>query len=77
LSRARHPRELSIRPAAPGDSPALMALGERLAIGAAPWRDPVRVAAAARGWVASSLAAAGHDGHAVLVAGAGTRSRAW
>jgi ribosomal protein S18 acetylase RimI-like enzyme len=64
-------QELSIRPAAPGDSPALMALSERLAIGVAPWRDPVRVAAAARGWIGSSLAAAGQDGRAVLVARCG------
>jgi len=64
-------QELSIRPAAPGDSPALMALSERLAIGVAPWRDPVRVAAAARGWVGSSLAAAGRRGRAVLVARCG------
>jgi len=63
-------QELSIRPAAPGDSPALMALSERLAIGVAPWRDPVRVAAAVRGWVGSSLAA-GHDGRTVLVARCG------
>lgn len=48
-------QEISIRPATPGDSPALLALSERLVIGVAPWRDPVRVAAAARGWVGSSL----------------------
>jgi ribosomal protein S18 acetylase RimI-like enzyme len=61
-------QELRIRPAGPGDSPALLALSERLAIGVAPWRDPVKVAAAVRSWVESSLAAAGRDGHAMLVA---------
>ena len=64
-------QEISIHPAAPGDSPALMALSERLVTGVAPWRDPVRVAAAARGWVESSLAAAGRRGRAVLVARCG------
>ena len=57
-----------IRPVNPADHPAVLALSPRLAIGAAPWRDPDRVAAAARGWIESSLAAAGQDGHAVLVA---------
>ncbi len=46
----------------------MLGLSPRLTIGAAPWRDPDRVAAAARGWIESSLAAAGQDGHALLVA---------
>ena len=66
-------QELRIRPAVPGDSPALLALSGRLAIGVAAWRDPVKVAAAVRGWVESSLAEAGRDGHAVLVAESGDR----
>jgi ribosomal protein S18 acetylase RimI-like enzyme len=50
------------------DHHALLELSPRLIIGAAPWRDPAGVAAAARGWVESSLASAHEDGHAVLVA---------
>ena len=57
-----------IRPVNPADHPAVLGLSPRLTIGAAPWRDPDRVAAAARGWIESSLAAAGQDGHALLVA---------
>jgi ribosomal protein S18 acetylase RimI-like enzyme len=57
-----------IRPVIPADHPAVLALSPRLTIGAAPWRDPDRIAAAARGWIESSLAAAGQDGRAVLVA---------
>jgi ribosomal protein S18 acetylase RimI-like enzyme len=57
-----------IRPVNPADHPAVLALSPRLTIGAAPWRDPDKVAAAARGWIESSLAAAGQDGHTVLVA---------
>ena len=60
-----------IRPVNPADYSAVLALSPRLTIGAAPWRDPDRVAAAARGWIESSLAAAGQDGHALLVALAG------
>jgi ribosomal protein S18 acetylase RimI-like enzyme len=44
-----------IRPSRAGDYPALLALSSRLTIGAAPWRDRDRVAAAARGWIESSL----------------------
>lgn len=57
-----------IRPVRPEDHPALLALSARLTIGVAPWRDPEKVAGAVRGWIESSLASAGDDGHAVLVA---------
>jgi ribosomal protein S18 acetylase RimI-like enzyme len=60
--------EIEIRPVRDEDHPALLALSQRLTIGVAPWRDPVKVAAAARGWITTSLALAGDDGHAVLVA---------
>lgn len=60
--------EFDIRPATPVDRAALMNLSARLTTGVAAWRDPGKVAAAVRGWVESSLASAGHDGHAVLVA---------
>ena len=60
-----------IRPVRPADHPAVLALSPRLTIGAAPWRDPGRVAVAAQGWIESSLAAAGQDGRALLVALAG------
>ena len=61
----------SIRPAWPGDFPALLALSERLATGVAPWRDPAKAAAAARGWVESSVAEADTPGRAVFVAQCG------
>jgi ribosomal protein S18 acetylase RimI-like enzyme len=60
--------DFHIRPACKEDHHVLLKLSPRLTIGAAPWRDPAGVAAAARGWIESSLAAAHEDGHAVLVA---------
>jgi hypothetical protein len=63
-----HTGDISIRPVQPGDYPALLALSQRLTTGAAPWRDRGKFAAAARRWIESSLASAGCDGHAVLVA---------
>ena len=65
--------EFEIRPARDDDHPALLALSPRLTIGAAPWREPAKFAAAARGWIESSLAVADQDGHAVLVALLGGR----
>jgi ribosomal protein S18 acetylase RimI-like enzyme len=59
----------SVRPADEiEDNLALLGLSTRLTIGVAPWRNPRKVAAAVRGWVESSLASAGEEGHAVLVA---------
>ena len=60
--------DFDIRPAREEDYPALLALSARLTMGAAPWRDPAKVAAAARGWIESSLASAHEDGRAVMVA---------
>jgi ribosomal protein S18 acetylase RimI-like enzyme len=60
--------DFDIRPAREEDYPALLELSPRLTTGAAPWRDPARFAAAARGWIESSLASAHEDGHAVMVA---------
>jgi ribosomal protein S18 acetylase RimI-like enzyme len=60
--------EIEIRPVRDEDHPALLALSQRLTIGVAPWRDPAKVAAAARGWITTSLDLAGTDGHAMLVA---------
>lgn len=62
------PPDFDIRPAREEDRAALLALSPRLTTGAAPWRDPAKFAAAARGWIESSLASAHEDGHAVLVA---------
>jgi ribosomal protein S18 acetylase RimI-like enzyme len=67
------PSDFDIRPAREEDYPALLELSPRLTTGAAPWRDPARFAAAARGWIESSLASAHEDGHAVLVARLGGR----
>ena len=60
--------DFQIRPVREEDRPALLELSPRLTIGAAPWRDPAGVAAAAQGWIESSLASAHEDGHAMLVA---------
>ena len=60
--------EFGIRPAGPGDHPALLGLSTRLTVGVAPWRDPAKAATAVRGWITSSLASARQDGHDVLVA---------
>ena len=60
--------DFAIRPARPQDYPALLGLSPRLVIGVAPWRDPAKVATAVREWIESSLASAGEQGHAVLVA---------
>jgi ribosomal protein S18 acetylase RimI-like enzyme len=57
-----------IRPVREQDRDALVKLSARLTIGAAPWRDPAGIAAAARGWIESSLAAANEDGRAMFVA---------
>ena len=62
-----------IRPVRDEDHPAVLGLSPRLTTGAAPWRDPGRFAAAARGWIESSLAAAQDEGRAVLVAVLGGR----
>jgi ribosomal protein S18 acetylase RimI-like enzyme len=60
--------DFHIRPVREDDNHALLELSARLTIGAAPWRDPAGFAAAARGWIESSLASAHEDGHAMLVA---------
>ncbi|HUA29556.1 MAG TPA: GNAT family N-acetyltransferase [Streptosporangiaceae bacterium] len=62
------PADFHIRPVREEDHHVLLELSARLTIGAAPWRDPAGLAAAARGWIESSLASAHEDGHAVLVA---------
>lgn len=62
------PPDFRIRPARKEDYPALLALSPRLTTGAAPWRDPEKFAAAARGWIESSLASASEEGRAVMVA---------
>jgi ribosomal protein S18 acetylase RimI-like enzyme len=50
------------------DEAAVRALAPRLTEGVAPWRDPAEVRRAVEGWVHDSLARAGDDDHAVLVA---------
>lgn len=62
------PEDFHIRPVREEDRRALLELSPRLTIGAAPWRDPARFSAAARGWIESSLASAHEAGHAVLIA---------
>jgi ribosomal protein S18 acetylase RimI-like enzyme len=65
--------EFEIRPVRAEDHQAVLALSPRLTIGAPPWRDPARFAAAARGWIETSLASAEDAGHAVFVAVRGGR----
>src|ERR1700683_1418523 len=67
------PMEFETRPAGAEEYPAAAALSPRLTTGAAPWRDPARFAAAARGWIETSLASAEDAGHAVFVAVRGGR----
>jgi ribosomal protein S18 acetylase RimI-like enzyme len=62
------PPDFDIRPAREEDYSALLALSPRLTTGAAPWRNPAKFAAAARGWIESSLASASEEGRAVMVA---------
>ncbi|MGE5136252.1 MAG: N-acetyltransferase family protein [Gemmatimonadota bacterium] len=61
-------QQVEIRPVQPGDHAEVLALAPRLTEGAAGWRDPSAVLRAVRGWVESSLGAAGEPGHAVYVA---------
>jgi ribosomal protein S18 acetylase RimI-like enzyme len=50
------------------DRDQITALGPRLSIGVANWRDPEKVLATIRTWIEASLASADEDGHAVFVA---------
>ena len=56
-----------IRPYAALDRPSVLALGDRLVIGLAPWRDPAQMRAAARRWIEADIARIG-EACAVLVA---------
>jgi ribosomal protein S18 acetylase RimI-like enzyme len=59
-----HPIEeagVRVRPYTADDRTDVLRLAARLTEGVAPWRDAERVAAAARGWVEESLAAAAAD----------------
>ena len=57
-----------IRPAADGDRESVLALGPRLAIGVAPWRNQAEALAVGRRWLAESLANASVGEGAVFVA---------
>ncbi|NGN66732.1 GNAT family N-acetyltransferase [Streptomyces sp. A7024] len=59
---------VAVRPATAADRPGILALAPRLTEGAAPWRDPAAVLAAAEQWLAGSLDAAASGGSAVYVA---------
>ncbi len=62
---------VAVRPAAPSDREAVLALAPRLTEGVAAWRDADAVGSAVRGWVEESLATAGSDDSTVLVAETG------
>ena len=59
---------VSIRAYDDRDHDAVMALADRLTVGAATFRDRDRWLAVVRGWVAESVAAVDSAGHALLVA---------
>ena len=56
-----------VRPFAPGDREAVLALAPRLVVGSAPWRSRQGMLAAARRWLAGSIDGVGADA-VVLVA---------
>lgn len=56
-----------VRPFAPADRDAVLALAPRLTVGIAPWLDPDAVLTAARGWITAALDGIGPGG-AVFVA---------
>ncbi|MGH3456071.1 MAG: GNAT family N-acetyltransferase [Nocardioidaceae bacterium] len=56
-----------IRPYAPPDRDAVLALAPRLTQGVAPWRDPDAVHAAALEWVRGSIDAPSADGDQLLL----------
>ena len=60
--------DIVIRPAADGDKEAILALGPRLAIGIAPWRNQAEALAVGRRWLEDSTAAAAAGDGTVLVA---------
>lgn len=64
---------VTIRPFQPTDREQVLALAPHLTEGAAAWRDPAGVLAAARGWVQASIGAAGDPDHSVYVATSGGR----
>lgn len=58
----------TVRPYETADRDAVVALADRLLVGAASWRDPDRWVTAVRGWVAGSIESAGQPDHALFVA---------
>ncbi|HEY7835521.1 MAG TPA: GNAT family N-acetyltransferase [Ktedonobacterales bacterium] len=58
---------IRVRPYTTPDRDAVLALGERLVIGLAPWRDPAKMRDAARRWIEGDIARIGET-CAVLVA---------
>lgn len=57
-----------IRAFHPDDADAVRALGSRLRVGVAPWRDAQAVADAITGWVTEALAGADDPGRTMLIA---------
>lgn len=55
----RRPAEAQIRPYAPADRDAVLALAPRLLVGIAPWLDEAGFLVAAERWIASSIAEIG------------------
>jgi GNAT superfamily N-acetyltransferase len=62
------PQNIIIRPATDADRQAVLALGPRLAVGVAPWRDQSEALAAGGRWLEDSLAAAARGDGTVFVA---------
>jgi len=61
-------RMITIRPFQPRDVEAVAALGARLSIGTAAWRDVENICAAVEGWVADAIDAAEHAPDRLMVA---------
>jgi ribosomal protein S18 acetylase RimI-like enzyme len=68
--------DIVIRPAADGDKKSILALGPRLAIGVAPWRNQQEALAVGRSWLEDSIAAAAEGDGTVLVAVDNSKRRA-
>lgn len=62
---------IHVRPYAPADREAILALAPRFTVGIAPWLDPAAVLAAAHGWIVDTLASVGPTGAVFVATGTG------
>ena len=64
---------IHVRPYAPADREAILALAPRFTVGIAPWLDPEAVLAAAHGWITDTLPSVGATGAVFVAIGADDR----